>query len=91
MARCLIVVEDAFLIKSRGLIVLPGLVPQGDERFRVGDPVLLKRPDGSLRQCPIGGIEMFSTPPRGDYPILLVGFGKEDAPIGTEIWSVDSD
>ena len=47
MARRLFVVEDTFLIKGRGLVPVPGVVPQGEERFRVGDLVVIKRPDGS--------------------------------------------
>ena len=65
MACLLLIVEDTFLIKSRGLVMLPGLVPQGQERFRTGDPIMLKRPDGLCLEWTIGGIEMiFVTPPR---------------------------
>jgi hypothetical protein len=90
MARCLFVVEDTFFIKGRGLLPVPGIVPQGDERFRVGDPILLKRPDGSCLESTIGGIEMINvTPPRPtrDVVILLKDLTKEDVPIGTEVWS----
>ena len=44
MGRLLFVVEDRFLIKGRGLVPVPGIVPQGEECFRAGDPILLKRP-----------------------------------------------
>jgi hypothetical protein len=92
MPRILFVVDDAFLIKGRGLVPLPGIVPMEGERFRVGDPILLKRPDGTSKRWRIGGIEMFTTPaPRYDFPILLDGLVKEDAPVGTEVWSVDGD
>ena len=92
MTRCLLVVEDTFLIKSRGLVVVPGLLPQGEERFRTGDPILLKRPDGSCLEWTIGEIEMIlMTPPkpRDDLAILLKDLSKDDVPIGTEVWSVD--
>jgi translation elongation factor EF-Tu-like GTPase len=94
MARRLIVVEDRFVIKGRGVVVLPGIVPEEDERIRVGDQVEIRRPDGSLLGWSIGGIEIFSTPmarPREswDYPILLIGLEKDDVPVGSEIWSVD--
>lgn len=93
MARRLFVDEDAFFIKGRGLVPAPGLVPEGDERFRVGDPILRKRPDGSRLEWTIGGIEMICcSPPRPthDVFILLKGLSKEDVPIGSEVWSVDA-
>jgi hypothetical protein len=92
MARRLFTIEDTFLITGSGLVPVPGIVPQGDERFRVGDPILLKRPDGSCLQWKIGGLEMIScTPPRprDDVVILLQGLSKEDVPVGSEVWSVD--
>jgi hypothetical protein len=46
MARRLFVVEDAFAIKDRGLVLVPGILPSGDERFRPGDRIRLRKPDG---------------------------------------------
>jgi len=90
MARRLFVVEDTFYIKGRGLVPVPGIVPEGEERFQVGDPISLKRPDGSALAWRIGGLEMIHTAvPRNDVVILLAGLTKEDVPIGTEVWSVD--
>lgn len=34
-------------VQDRGIVLLPELRPVGDERFRVGDPLRLRRPDGS--------------------------------------------
>jgi hypothetical protein len=91
MARQLFIVEDTFVIKGRGLVPVPGIVPQGDERFRVGDSILLKRPDGSSLPWQIGGLELIcGGPPRDDVVVLLKGLGKEDVPVGTEVWSVDA-
>jgi hypothetical protein len=92
MARCLFVVEDTFLIKGRGLVAVPGILCQGEERFRVGDPLLLKHPDGSCLEWKIGGIELIScSPPRpkNEVVILLRGLSKDDVPIQTQVWSVD--
>jgi hypothetical protein len=90
MARRFFTVEETFLIHGRGLIPAPGIVPQGEEHFRVGDPILLRRPDGSALRWQIGGLEIIGGgPPRVDVVILLKGLGKEDVPIGTEVWSVD--
>jgi translation elongation factor EF-Tu-like GTPase len=89
MPRRLFVVEDAFFIEGRGLVPLPGIVPQGEERFRIGDPVVIKRPDGSCVEWTIGGFEIHSTPsrPGNDVPILLKSLNKDDVPIGSEVWS----
>ena len=91
MARCLFIVEDTFIIKGRGLVPVPGILCQGEERFRVGDPLLLKRPDGSCLEWKIGGIELIScSPPRpkNEVVILLRGLSKDDVPIQTQVWSV---
>jgi hypothetical protein len=90
MARRLFTIEDTFLIKGRGLVLFPGIVPEGDERFHVGDPILLKRRDGSSLAWHIGALELiFGGPPRDDVVILLRELGKNDVPVGTEVWSVD--
>ncbi len=90
MARRLFIVEDTFFIKGRGLVPVPSIIPRGEERFLVGDPIQLRRPDGSYLAWKIGGIEMIcGTLPRDDLVILLGGLGKDDVPIGTEVWSVD--
>ena len=92
MARKLFVVQDTIFIKGRGVAALPGIVPEGDERFRVGDLIILKRPDGTELNWQIGGLELMHTPrPRGDIVVLLQGLSKEDVPLGTDIWSVDAD
>jgi len=90
-ARCLFVVSDTFIIKGRGIILIPGIKPQGDERFRVGDIVELRKPNGIATHAKIAGIEMFTPPPAdGSFPILLKESSVEiaDVPIGTEVWSL---
>ena len=90
MARRLFVVEDTFSLKDRRLVPVPGILPESEERFRVGDPIQLRRPDGSCLEWKIGGIEMpLVARPRHDVVISLQGLGKDDVPIGTEVWSVD--
>ena len=56
--------RDSFLIAGRGLVVEPGFEPQGDERLRADDPILLRRPDGTELRATVGGIEMFGPGPR---------------------------
>jgi translation elongation factor EF-Tu-like GTPase len=90
VARLLITVEDTFIIQGRGLVPVPGLIPVGNERFKVGDPLLLKRPDGHELLTSIGGLELSTPNPRHEVGILLKDMSKEDVPKGTEIWSVDN-
>jgi hypothetical protein len=90
MPRSLYTVEDSFFLKGRGLVTLPGIVPREGERFRIGDWVEIRRPDGSRLVWAIGGIEMSDpAPPTPGVVILLRELGKEDVPIGSEIWSID--
>jgi hypothetical protein len=74
-------------------VPVPGIVPQGDERFRIGDPILIKRPDGAHLVRTIGSIAPISYSHavglRNDVMIFIQNLTKEDIPIGSEIWSVD--
>jgi hypothetical protein len=88
MARRIFNVADTFAIRGRGVVLLPGLVPVSDERFRVGDPLLLKRPDGTELGTWIGGMELFSG--TTEVPVLLTGLSKKDVPVGTKVWSVNA-
>ncbi len=90
MARRLFTVKDTFMIRGRGLMPVPGVVPQGDEVFRIGDPILLVRPDETTLAWRIGGLGLISGPrAHHDVVLLLVGLEKEAVPVGTEVWSVD--
>ena len=90
MARLLFVVEDTFHIEGRGVVPIPGITPVDGEKFRIGDQILLKRPDGSQFGWQISGMELLTPPPPNfDFAILLKGLTKDDVPIGTEVWSID--
>jgi hypothetical protein len=92
MARLLFTVTDRFYLPGRGVIPFPGFLPDKNERFRCGDPLVLKRPDGSEIQTRIGSFEMPNPTP--SPPVLLVNLlelNKDDVPIGTQVWSVDGD
>ncbi|HLL88459.1 MAG TPA: hypothetical protein VK324_04085 [Tepidisphaeraceae bacterium] len=91
MRRLLFNVEEIFLIRARGVVLVPGIVPIGDERFRIGDGLRLKRPDGTEVTTTIGGLDMFTCSTKRDMPVLLKDLGKEDVPVGTEVWSVDGE
>lgn len=89
MARRLFVVKETFILRSLGLILTPGIIPEGDERFRIGDQIVLRRPDGSSLEWQIGGLEFLDPNPNRDVVILLKELAQEDVPIGTEVWSAD--
>jgi hypothetical protein len=90
MARRLFTIEDRFMIEGHGLVPLPGIVPESEERFRVGNLILLKRPGGSEIEWRIGGLELLNRlPPQNAVVISLKGLRKDDIPVGTEVWSVD--
>jgi hypothetical protein len=88
--RLLFTVTQTFAIQGRGVVLLPELRLIGEERFRVGDPLLLKRPDGKQDQVRIGGLE-FLTPISGrcQLVVMLTDRSREDVPVGTEVWSVE--
>jgi hypothetical protein len=79
------------MIRGRGLVPVPGIIPVGDERFRAGDRLLLKRPDGSELRTTIGSLEILEPNPTNQVVVLLKELRKEDVPIGTEVWSVDGE
>ncbi len=89
MDRMLFTVEDTFLLKDRGMVLVPGIGPE--DRIRVGDPLTLKRPDDTRLRTVISGIEMNTPNPRRTYPLLIRELSKEDVPIGTEVWSASPD
>jgi hypothetical protein len=88
MGRRLFVVTDAVVIKGRGIVLLPGILPAGDEIFRAGDTILLRRPDGSSVTTAISSLEFVCPNPRNEVHVMLAAANKEDVPIGTEVWSV---
>jgi hypothetical protein len=90
MARLLFIIEDRFTVRGRGVVVLPGIVPQGDERFRVGDTVELRKPDRTNIVTRIGGLEFMSPMPANHAISVLLPneLTKDDVPVGTEVWSL---
>jgi hypothetical protein len=89
MSRCLFIVENTFTVPGHGLVLCPGIVPEGNERFRVGDRLSLKTPDGNERELQIDGIELLNPPPQNfAVTVMFKKLTKADVPIGTEVWSV---
>jgi hypothetical protein len=86
--RRLFTVTDTFNVTGRGIVLAPGLMPIGDERFRIGDPILLRRPDGMEIATHIDGLELPHPNPKYEVLILIKELVKDDVPIGTEVWSL---
>lgn len=89
MARCLLVVEQRLWLRGNGLIFRPGVALSGMERVCADDSVVLRCPDGSTREATIRGTSLVSGPnSAGAVDLLLDAVGKDEVPIGTEVWSV---
>ena len=80
-------VEDLFMIRGRGLVLLPGA--DGTIPFQAGDQVELRRPDRTTISSTIRGFESARSTNQFRLPVLL---GPEvtatDVPLQTEIWLV---
>ena len=91
MTRLLLTIEATFRVKEGGLALIPPLMIQDGEGFRVDDPIILKRPDGSTIKWQIGGLTPI--PPKRsprEIGLVLKGLKKQDIPVGTEVWSEDT-
>src|SRR5689334_19776276 len=87
MLAFLSTVAGAFEIGGRGIVVVPGVLPEGKWKLRVGDPITLERPDGSKLETTIAGIEMGARSREPIKPLLLGrNVTKADVPIGTKLW-----
>ncbi len=86
MARKLFTVEQTFTA-LRGIILLPGLVPEGEERFRAGDALRLVFPDGSETVTSINGLDLFNLGPQGKTAVM-VPLQVPEVPVRTEVWSM---
>jgi len=86
--RRLFTVTDTFTVTRRGLVLLPGLIPIGTERFKAGDPILLRSPDGRETRTSIGALELPHPNPENEVLIMLRDLARDDVPVGTEVWSV---
>ena len=71
-------------------MLFPGIIPVQNEYFRIGDSIVLRKPDGTSSNAQIGGLEMLDPNPSYEVVIMIKELTKEDIPIGTEVWSVDT-
>lgn len=86
MRKFLSTVADVFQISGHGCVVVPGIPRSTDARVRVGDPVWLDRPDGSVVLTAVHGIEIGGPLNSPGIPIVLGSdLLKDDVPIGTRL------
>ncbi|MBA3315376.1 MAG: hypothetical protein H0T47_19070 [Planctomycetaceae bacterium] len=87
MPSLLFVVEEVFDLSGRsGLTLVPGLTADSPQA-RVGDPIELRRPNGTSQRTRISAIESLTANVRRIHPIVLPSeIEKQDVPIGTEVW-----
>jgi hypothetical protein len=91
MARRLLTVEHVFTIEGRGIGLAPVAVPEGNERFRVHDPIDIRLPDGRIVRTEVASWMLPTPNPECGLNILLPpSFKKDDVPAGSEVWSVDA-
>jgi hypothetical protein len=86
----LIVVTEIFELQDGTLHFSP-LVPSeviDREHLKVGDPLELRRPDGTVVKTTLHNLD-WPVPSRGKLGLCLnKSLTKTDIPVGTEIWKV---
>lgn len=89
-ARLLVVVDEAFAISGRGIVVVPEVVLEAASGIEIA--VELRRPDGTAARAVASAHVPFfdppSVPPRRGHVLLFAGLTKAELPPGTEIWLV---
>lgn len=71
-------------------IVVISDVPDTEADFRHGDLLELRRPDGSVVQAK-GGSIFFDPPAERPCAVVFQELKKEDVPLGTQVWLVNSE
>jgi hypothetical protein len=88
--RLLFTVTETFAVPGRGVVLLPELKPVGEENFKVGDPLRLRRPSGVEDSVRIGALEILKPLDGGcQLAVMLTGMEQHDIPVGTEVWSAN--
>lgn len=88
MPRVLLTIEETFTVEGRGVVLLPRLEPIDEERFAAGDPVRIRRPDGTDLNTVMQGVEFLTTTDDSFLVILLPKhIEQSDVPVGSDVWS----
>jgi hypothetical protein len=87
--KLLLVVDDVFEFQDGTLHFSPLVTIATFEGLKAGDPLELRRPDGTAIRTPLYGFD-WPSPMRGQWGLSVnKPLTKADIPVGTEIWRVD--
>lgn len=89
MSKLLFNVVDTY--ETGDYIVVLGDISEVGADYRHGDILELKKPDDTAFQVPSEGV--FYDPPASDRALSVAfkGLRKEDIPIGSQVWLVNSE
>jgi hypothetical protein len=90
VSRLLFKIVYTFWLERIGLVVAVD-AKSADVRLRAGDPLELRRPDGSRLETAVAAVPHVS-PYHPDRPFsfsLPEGVRKGDVPVGTEVWAAE--
>ena len=92
MSHELFTVKHSFVLDGRGLVLVPE--PEIDNSvLNAGDPLVVKRADGSELAVTICSIEILSGRDESNQPmstfaiVLPKRFTRDDVPVGCSVWS----
>jgi hypothetical protein len=86
--RLLIVVDDTFELQDGTLHFSPLVAIPSLEGVKAGDPLELRRPDGTTIHATLYGLD-WPSPMCGKMGLSVnKPLTKADIPVGTEIWTV---
>ena len=86
--RLLIVVDDTFEFQDGTLHFSPLVPVPALEGLKAGDPLELRRPDGTTIHTTLYGLD-WPSPMSGEMGLSMnKPLTKADVPVGSEIWKV---
>jgi hypothetical protein len=87
--RLLLVVEDTFEFQDGSIHFSPLVAMPTLEGVKAGDPLELRRPDGTTMRTTLYGLD-WPSPMCGKLGLSVKKpLTKADIPVGTEIWKMD--
>jgi translation elongation factor EF-Tu-like GTPase len=90
MKKAILVVDNTFNIKNRG-VVIAGFLEDDSPRLRTGDRIEILKPDGSEISSVVTGVEMIGVKrlpisnQKENIAFMVKDLSKEDVPVGSVI------
>jgi hypothetical protein len=86
MSEAQFTVENVYTIRGRGVVLLPGVTFEQYTRTKVGDTLVIRRPDGSVLHAVVRGVEyppsVHSREPIQRYGVLV---DLHEVPVGSTV------